>query len=390
MSDDNTNMPVDNKIVEKFADKKGDNFAAKSWYITLNNPHKWGFSGSPEEMCRQVVALWTADHPERACMVSFNISPNTQTPHMHMGLYSPKTMRKKAVRKLFPHADIKVAKGTKKQIYDYIHKTPDTKYEQKGEKVVCVEQYGEFRGAEISNTLTEEMYEAVFVYGLTVSEALEYNKNFYDKMTLLKQMYAQKRFAETPYIKENMRVIYHLGRAGSGKSYAAALLMKEFGEESVYVVSDYTHGFDLYEGQRVLFLDEFKGQARLADLLLWTDQYRHQQRCRYANTYMLWNEVHIASIIPPEQLYTKLIGGDGERESQVWEQISRRITAIIYHYKQGEEYCTYNIPMSEYTNYDALLLSAPDASIYDGENIQPISDEEQLTGDSVFNDEKPY
>lgn len=359
------------------------NSAIKTAFVTLNHPEKHGFAGMPEEICNQVIALWIADHPERAIMVSYNISP-TGTPHLHMGLYTPKTMRFNAIKKIFPAADIETARGNKKQIYDYIHKTPNTPYADKGEEVVCVEQHGEVQGREANDSVVRQMHSCIFEYGMNVSESLEYNPDFYSKLSILKQMFAQKRFRDTPYIK-TMKVVYHLGEAGSGKSYTAKLLMEEQGEENVFVVADYKNGFDLYEGQPTIFLDEFKGQVRLADFLMWLDVYRHQQKARYANTYMLWNEVHIASIISPEKLYEKLSLDHDENREQVYSQIARRIHTVCYHYKKENEYCAYSIPMGEYTSYDVLRLAVPDVAFDEnGGTIQAVSEQEQKTMDDIF------
>lgn len=359
------------------------NSAIKTAFVTLNHPEKYGFEGAPEEICNQAINLWIGDHPERAIMVSYNISP-TGTPHLHMGLYTPKTMRFNAIKKIFPAADIETARGNKRQIYDYIHKTAGTPYADKGEEVVCVAQYGEVQGREATDSVIRNMHECIFQRGMSISECLEYNPDFYGKMSILKQMFAQKRLRDTPYIKD-MNVVYHIGAAGSGKSFAAQLLMEEQGEENIFVVADYKNGFDLYEGQPIIFLDEFKGQVRLADFLMWLDVYRHQQKARYANTYMLWNEVHIASIIPPEKLYEKLYSDHDETREQIYSQIARRIHTVCYHYRKGNRFCTHTIPMSKYTDYDALRLSVPDMEPEkSGGNIQALSGEEQITLDGVF------
>ena len=59
---------------------------------------------------------------------------------------------------------------------------------------------------------------------------------------------------------------YLVGESGSGKSYTYVTLCQEHGEESVYFFSDYEGGgFDAYQGEAILFIDEMPAPYYLPD-----------------------------------------------------------------------------------------------------------------------------
>lgn len=62
-----------------------------------------------------------------------------------------------------------------------------------------------------------------------------------------------------------------------------------------------------YEGQPILFLDEYKGQYRYSIFLSILDKYKVQIHARYCNTWALWSEVYITSVYPPDRLYQIMV-----------------------------------------------------------------------------------
>ncbi len=94
---------------------------------------------------------------------------------------------------------------------------------------------------------------------------------------------------------------------------------------------------------------------RYNQLLTIFDGYKVQIGARYTNVLSLWNEIHITSVYPPEKLYHDMIHAN--KSIDTFEQLRRRISFIVYHYKEGNRYFKYQIPMSEYVDYDALVKS---------------------------------
>lgn len=113
----------------------------------------------------------------------------------------------------------------------------------------------------------------------------------------------------------------------------------------------------MYEGQPILFMDEFKGGIRFQILLNLLDSYKVQLHCRYANSYALWTEVHISSIFPPEEAYRFMVDADTRKDDPA-EQLLRRIDTIVYHYRKDDAYATYSMPAVEYKDYKQLQAYA--------------------------------
>ena len=124
--------------------------------------------------------------------------------------------------------------------------------------------------------------------------------------------------------------------------------------ESVYLMNDYSGGgLDLYQGEKILFMDEFRGQVRYSTLLNMLDGYRTQVHCRYNNVYALWTEVHITSVLPPEMVYNRMVTEN--KEVDTIQQLLRRLN----------EYCTdipeqrrFPHPLCHVLRPDFLLMQA--------------------------------
>ncbi len=182
---------------------------------------------------------------------------------------------------------------------------------------------------------------------------------------MIRSAYFDKRNRETP-TKRAVKVRYIVGESGTGKSYTYTQLCEEHDEEDIYFLSDYENGgLDLYCGEHILFMDEYKGQLTFSQLLIMTDCYKSQLHARYANVIALGDEIYITSVYPPEELYKQMVSAD-VRGIDKQKQLLRRITDITLCYiDDAGEYRKYTIPMTQYTDYDslkdeAIKQSAPD------------------------------
>ncbi len=61
---------------------------------------------------------------------------------------------------------------------------------------------------------------------------------------------------------------------------------------------------------------------------------------------------------------------DSKRNRDKIDQLLRRLDLIVYHYKDNDEYKTFSIPASEYTNYENLKQRA----LSDGNGFMQIHD----------------
>ena len=329
--------------------KKIDNKASsRSWFCVLNNPQEI-YQGEPHEIAEKCLEDWVSGYPTRSGAVAYCISALGLI-HLHMVLEDSSKARFSALKNAYPKAHLEPTIGNKRQAEDYINKRG--KYQEKGEQVIYIAKYGEIKGNQGARRDFEQI-EDLIEQGITPREVMSQSFSYrrYEKM--IKQAYYEKRRNETPFLRD-IKVIWHVDESGSGKSYVASQIVDEKGEDSIYMYSDFeTGGLDDYCGEPILFMDEFRGQIQFSILLKMLQGYRQPMHARYTNITPLWSEVHIASVLPPEKVYEKMVSENRSLDSK--EQLFRRITTVIYHYKQDTNYFEYETPMCDYTNYKDLI-----------------------------------
>lgn len=322
------------------------NEPSKSWFCEFNNPEAHGFDGTPEEIIDKVIDIWTKDNPQRTCAVAYCISAKGLK-HLHCVLEDKKSIRFSGIKKLFHGMNIVPTKGTKQQADDYINKRG--KYEEKGEKVVLIKYCGEIKGNQGKRNDISSIEELI-EQGLTPNEIFDISLSYrkYEKIT--KDAYYRKRYKEAP-LKRDVKVYWHYGKSGTGKSFTYLKLVEKYGEENIYRVNEYTNGFmDKYSGESVLFMDELRNNSMSYTLLLSIlEGYKSTQiHSRYTNIYCLWDEVHITSIFSPDDFYHQMY----LLKNDTYEQLKRRISFIVYHYKKNDEFLTKKMTMNEYKYFD--------------------------------------
>ena len=332
------------------------NFVCKSTFCVINNPeyeitYKHNEKGellkddngqpvileqipteyhgfTPQQICDDVLNQWISDGENHTGAVLYCESA-LGLKHLHCVFESKSTFRPLVVlKRLFPKIHIEVTKGTKKDVEDYINKVG--KFEEKGEKIIAKSQIGEIVGCQGKRTdLTppDKLHELIYDLGKTPSEILDEFPNAYKQEGILKKMYYRKRFRETP-IERDVNVTWLCGATGTGKSYKYVELCEEYGEENVYRVCDYKAPFDNYNGQDVLFIEEYRGAFPLPVFLILLDKYKSDVHARYTNALSLWTKVYITSPCTPYEIYTQY--KDTSNGYDNLEQLYRRINTIVF------------------------------------------------------------
>ena len=327
---------------------------SKSWFCVFNNPEDHGFTGKPEDIVDAVIQRWIDNNPQRTCAVAYCISADGLK-HLHAVLEDVKAMRFTAVKKVFPKMHIEPTKGNKQQADDYINKRG--KFKEDGEQVIYVDKYGSITGAQGKRTdleIAEELLNQERSPNEIFDMSIKYRR--YEKS--IRDHYFRKRYRETPKMRD-MNVYWHVGKSGSGKSYEHIKLEDEHGEDQVYYIGEFSNGFDRYNGESILFMDELRaGLLDYARLLRILDKYKTEVKARYTNVSALWSEVHITSVYPPDILYRDMVKS-AEMGIDSYQQLRRRITYIVYHYIDIDgKYRQYQLPMENYTDYKQLIKSA--------------------------------
>ncbi len=355
---------------------------SKSWFCVFNNPQDHGYTGTPEEICEKLKLEWVGDSQTRSGAWAYCIS-ELGLHHIHMVLEDTKTMRFSAVKKSYCQGmHFEPTKGNKLQADDYINKRG--KFEEKGETIEYICYHGEIKGAQGKRSDLTSLYNMI-QDGFTPVDILRENPNAYRYKSTLKDMYYLKRSDETPTVRD-VKVYWHTGVSGSGKSYERVKLIEQYGEDNIYYLTSFNSGaFDNYNGQKILWIEDFRGEFKFQDMLRYLDVYKAEIPARYSNAKALWNEVHITSVLTPQQCYSEICANQYDRI----EQLLRRITSLVYHYKLGNEYC--KCEFSPYALYNDILTYIENAkqiqiAIGDLSEYEEILSESEEINDKKRND----
>ena len=317
---------------------------SKSWFCVFNNPEQHGYEGTPAEIVSNIIATWIIDNPQRSCAVTYCISSDGLK-HIHAVFEDVTAMRFSKIKKLFPSMHIEATKGNKDQAEQYINK--QGKYAEIGEQIIYSDRHGEIKGRQ-GQRRDLDIIEEFLLQGMSPDEIMDMSLGYRRYEKFVRDAYYRKRMKDTP-IKREVKVYWHWGESGSGKSHTYVELSEERGESNIYYVDEYTHAFDKYNGEPILMLDELRTQIRYERLLSMLGGYKSQVHARYTNVYALWNEVHITTVYPPELLYKELV--PDLRQTESISQLFRRITNVIYHYKdENGEYKKHDMPISSYSS----------------------------------------
>lgn len=300
---------------------------SKSWFCVYNNPeiNDVRFKNKkPLQILEMLKNDWLDLGKDMTGAWSYCISSDGLH-HVHMVLERPVAMRFGWLKKNYCSGmHIEVTKGSKMQAKDYI--TKSGKYIEKGEKVVATVFAGDIEGASGKRSDLDTI-QGLIDSGLAPREIFQENIKYRRYEHMIKSAYYDKRFLETNLVR-TVSVHWLVGATGTGKSYTYIQLCEEYGEDKVFRVTDYDHPWDFYNGERILFLDEFRGGLSFGQLLLVCDVYKSTFPARYQNVYGLWSEVYIATPLLPQEVYKDYFIDHYD----ALQQLSRRITDITYFY----------------------------------------------------------
>lgn len=327
---------------------------SRSWICTIHitNMEKAGLTEkqykNPEYLADYFIKLWEQSGKSRTAGISVCVSKDGCY-HAHMACYGNITTLKR-VSEILYNAHVEPQLAGKEKLSAYLLK--EGEYAEKGEQVLYfkgIEKIQDVQGSRNDITEIAQMIDDGCTPKEIYAEYFGYRR--YDKM--IKSAYLDKRVQDVGLLKE-MHNEYHFGESGTGKSYTYIKLCEKYGEDNIYLVNDYYNGgvgaFDMYSSNPcdIILMDEFRGDMSYSTLLGILDKYsRNQLHCRFQNVYCLWTSVYICSVLPPEEVYSRMVG-ENDRRSDPFSQLLRRLDKIVYHYIENGEYKIYEKPASEY------------------------------------------
>ncbi|MGT2742902.1 replication protein RepA [Streptococcus plurextorum] len=304
-------------------------------------------SYSEEDIVNHLIYLWIDGKEEtRAAAVNYEIGDNGNH-HAHLILEAKNQTRFSAIQKLYPTIHVELTRGSREQVIAYLNKSG--KHEEKSHTtVIPMVNHGIIEANQQGKRTDLQTIQELLEAGLTPEQIMRQNLSYRKFSKMIKEHYYQMQVENAPLTKD-MKVYWHMGGPGSGKSNHQIQLKKTFGKDSVYVLSDYgTGGLDTYAGEPILFMDEFKGDIDYQTFLKLLDVYPNQVHARYSNIYALWDTVHISSIFTPNQIY-KILVPDKKRKYDPIDQLYRRIHTIVYHFKtEDNQFKTLTMTTEEY------------------------------------------
>lgn len=345
-----------------------DKLDGRAWMVTIwpQNIRNMGYGdmlneedkpkdGIGKEILEAIREDWLCSGKARTSGGVSCISPNDGY-HIHLGVYCSCKVAFSTVTKVLGKAHVEKQRSTKEELTAYLRK--EGKFQEKGEIVLYESGMDSIEDGQGRRTDLQDI-EAMIQQGMTPQQIMDTSMSYRKYEKMIKDAFFSKRSKETPPYRD-IEVIWHVGEAGSGKSYNYVKMCKdkEVGEDKIYLLTDYENGgFDSYCAEPILFMDEFKGQMRFQLLLNYLDGYKIQVHARYGNVRALWTTVHITSVYPPEEVYKNMVDSSVRGIDSI-NQLKRRITTMVYHWKEGDEYKEYAMDMKDYEDYEQLKNKA--------------------------------
>lgn len=243
-------------------------------------------------------------------------SGETEYRHWQIYIENESQIRFSTLRSKFPKGHFEKRVSTKEACFSYVTKEDTSLGVQisNGEMNLRVKKPGRAEQFDRYRTLILTGTKTVAQLVLEDSGALAHHKS----LQILEYEYRKKLYKGRI---RDIEVHYIFGKTGVGKTRLVYDLYQNRYED-LYVVSDYSNPFDLYDNEDCLVLDEFAGQLEVEAMLKILDRYPTELRARYQNRQANFTKVYILSNVELDDCYS----ASRLRNSRQWDALLRRIT----------------------------------------------------------------
>lgn len=298
---------------------------SRKWLLTINNPLEKGYT---HEVLKNLICA------TKQCVywcMSDEVGGVTQTNHTHVYIACSSAVRFSVLFKRFTGAHFDVAKGTSQENRDYVFKEGKWLKDDKGEtnKRDTHEEGGELPvERQGKRNDLEDLYDMI-KQGMDNYEIIEANPQYLMNIDKLDKCRQTIRNKDARTKRRNVKCTYIYGGTGTGKT---RYVMDKYGDDKVYMVSDYKHPFDEYDGEDVILFDEFRSDIPLKRMLQYLDVYALRLPCRYMNKQAEYTKVYITSNVGLRDQYTDI----QRLEIESWYAFLRRINTVMVYTGVGE------------------------------------------------------
>ncbi len=277
---------------------------ARTWLLTLNNPleHEFSLQKIKEVLDKPFkkgyLQYWAYINE---VSVKTNEKTGKKTPHCHILLYFPSKRSGGYIKKRFPTANLEICSGTVLNVLKYMKKdtsgewykkNPEKLAEKLSEDEANFKEFGVLpQGNKGRIKCDANALVMAIKKGMSDSELIDLDPTNYNRLLHIQR--TRNAFLSEKYKNEyrHLDVTYIEGESRTGKTRYVMELTKY----EAYTVSNYDNPFDSYSSQDVLFLDEFRSQITLSQILHWLDGYPKTLKARYNDKVACFTKVYIAS-----------------------------------------------------------------------------------------------
>lgn len=287
------------------------NSQARDWCFTINNPVQ----------TEQEFLSYLQSVPDlRYVVFQREKAPETGTEH-YQGYFEftqPKwfTTIKKYLSKehIGVDAHIEARRGKRSQAREYCM-DEETRISPQ------YYEYGEFIEDGERTDLTDIMHD--IENGMSFYDLSKKHGNRFIRVMKWAKEYRQSHLENKfKRVFRNMKVYYIYGSAGCGKT---SYVFQKHGYDDVYRTTNYEFGWiDDYNGEKILFLDEFRSSFKISEILDYLDGQPIRIRGRHYNRVACYDTVYIVSNLSLKEQYTNI----QQSEPKTWAAFCRRITAV--------------------------------------------------------------